>query len=311
LSRANRIGVVTVTYNASYVIDGFMNSLLQQAYSDFVLYLTDNSSSDQTPERIAQFQDSRIRLFQNQENVGWAEGVNRGVREALIDGCSFILLMNNDIEFEPSLLEELITGLKRYSCDMIVPKILFFDDREMIWSAGGTFRPWRGYAPAHYGVFEIDRGQFDVPRRVEHGPACCLLIRREVFERIGLLDGRFFLGMDDADFCFRAMRAGLVLFYLPSAKLFHKASSSTGGIGSDVSARYNTRGHIIYMLKHLGVWRCLFFLPAYQIYLALNLITRKINFSRFLLHEHAFFEGVRIWRSSAVGESTSRFCPTN
>lgn len=299
------IGVVTVTYNSSCILDRFMRSILRQTYSDFVLYITDNASSDQTPERIAGYEDRRIRIFRNQENLGWAEGVNRGVEQALADGCPLILLMNNDTEFDTALLAQLACGLAEHRCDMIVPKILFLDKQEMIWSAGGTFRRWRGYAPAHYGVFEIDRGQFDIPRRVEHGPACCLLIRREVFEQIGLLDARFFLGLDDADFCYRAMRAGFTLFYLPAAKMLHQASSSTGGIGSDLSSRYTTRGQVIYILKHFGVMGRAIYLPAYQVMLLVRLVTRKINLSRFLLRERAFFEGLRLWRRTST-EMTNR-----
>jgi GT2 family glycosyltransferase len=299
---ANRstIGVVSVTYNASAIIDGFLTSLLKQTYSDFVLYITDNASSDRTLEQIARYNDPRVRVFRSQQNLGWAEGVNHGIRAALADSCPLIVLMNNDTEFDASLLVQLASGLDEYQCDMIVPKILFFDQQDMIWSAGGTFRRWRGYAPAHYGVFEIDRGQFDLPQRVEHGPACCLLIRRKVFEQIGLLDERFFLGLDDADFCYRAMRAGLKLFYLPSAKMFHKASSSTGGVGSDLSSRYTTRGQVIYILKHFGVLGRAIYLPAYQMLLLVRLITRKINLLRFLLQERAFFEGLRVWTSTEM-----------
>ena len=295
------IGVVAVTYNATRIIRGFLTSLLNQTYSEFILYLTDNASSDETLSEIAQYPDARIRVFRNSENLGWAEGANRGIRAALADGCPLLLLMNDDTEFDPDLLEELAKGLDDCQCDMIVPKILFFDNRQMIWSAGGTFRPWRGYAPSHHGVFQIDRGQFDLPRQVEHGPACCLLLRRAVFDRIGILDQRFFLCFDDADLCYRAMRAGFKLFYLPSAILLHKASSSTGGVASDINARYGTRSAVIYMLKHLGIWRRLFFLPAYQVYLVMKLLTGKMKPARFVLREKAFVEGLRVWKQTTRG----------
>ena len=150
---------------------------------------------------------------------------------------------------------------------MIAPKILYHDDQRRIWSAGGGFNSHRGYAGFHHGYDEIDHGQFEVPRQVDHAPACCLLIRKEVFEKIGFMDSRYFTYVEDTDFSYRAKRAGLTLMYLPSARLLHKAHSLTGGLFSDFMMRYTTRNRIYFMLKHFGPWRGLYYVPAYQAHL--------------------------------------------
>lgn len=295
-----KIGAVTVTYNSGRVIDGFMESMLRQTYSNFVMYVVDNASSDQTLEQVARYKDTRISLISNKKNLGIAEGNNQGADVALASGCELVLFINNDTEFEPWLLERLITGLKEHACDMIAPKILFYDNQEIIWSAGGGFNPLKGYAGYHYGLGQTDRGQFDVVRNVDHAPACCLLVRKEVFVRIGFMDSRYFVYLDDTDFCYRAKRAGLKLLYLPSAKLLHKVSSLTGGPESAFSVRYRTRNQIYFMLKNLGLWRGLYYLPAFQIFLVLKLIARTIDVSGFFLREKAFVEGLRVWRHSAA-----------
>ena len=295
-----KIGVVTVTYNSSQVIDGFMASLLQQTYSEFVLYVIDNNSSDGTIRQVARHKDPRVSIVRNQRNLGFAEANNQGTHAALESGCESVLFINNDTEFEPLLLEKLAAGMKERGCDMIAPKILFHDNQQVIWSAGGGFNPWKGYAGYHYGVGQTDRGQFDVPRSVDHAPACCLLVRKEVFAKIGLMDSRYFAYHDDTDFCYRAKRAGLKLIYLPSAKLLHKASSLTGGPESNFSVRYRTRNQIYFMLKHLGLWRGLYYLPAFQAFLLWRLISREIDLPGFYLREKAFAEGLRVWRHSAA-----------
>jgi GT2 family glycosyltransferase len=298
MSSPVKIGAVTVTYNSGVVIDGFMESMLRQTYSTFYLYIIDNVSSDDTLKRIAQYRDPRIRLVVNQENMGFAEGSNQGIRAALADGRDAVLLINNDTEFEPLLLENLAAGLDQYACDMTAPKILYHDSRQKIWSAGGGFRALKGYAGFHYGLNQLDCGQFDQPRAVEHAPACCLLIRKQVFDTIGLMDQRYFVYLDDTDFCYRATRAGLTLIYVPSAELLHKASSLTGGSESEFSVRYRTRNQIYFMLKHLGVWRNLFYLPAFQVYQLARLICRRIGWRGFSLREKAFVEGLRLWFES-------------
>jgi GT2 family glycosyltransferase len=293
-----KIGVVTVTFNSAQVIDGFMRSMLAQDYSNFALYIVDNISKDDTLQCLSRYSDSRIHVLANPKNLGIAEANNQGTEAALASGCELVLFVNNDTEFEPDLFRKMIVGRSQHSSDMVTPKILFYDQQDRIWSAGGGFKPWKGYLGFHYGYGEADRGQFDAVRVVEHGPACCLLVRKEVFSKIGLMDTRYFVYHDDTDFCFRAKRAGLKLIYLPSAQLLHKASSLTGGPESEFSVRYQTRNHIYFMLKHLGFLRAVLYLPAFQISLLLKLLSHKIDFASFSLREKAFAEGVRVWLQS-------------
>jgi GT2 family glycosyltransferase len=291
------IGVVTVTYNSGQVIKDFLASLLSQTHLHYTAYIVDNASSDDTRQNIAAFKDSRIQLIANVDNLGIAEGNNQGIRKALNNGCDLVLLINNDTEFGPSLFQELVRGLDDYSCDMVAPKILFYHDRT-IWSAGGGIDPRRAYSGFHYGYGQLDRGQFDTPRRVDHAPACCLLIRKQVFERIGVMDTRYFTYVEDTDFCYRAKRAGVKLMYLPSATLLHKAHSLTGGLSSDFMMKYTTRNRVYFMLKHFGPWRGLYYIPAYQLHLFLQLLLRKAGVSRFWLREKAFLEGLRLYCNS-------------
>lgn len=293
-----KIGVVTVTYNSGTVIDEFVGCLLRQTQRDFIAYFVDNASSDDTRERVTHCPDPRIVLLANKDNVGVAEGNNQGIRAALEAGCDYVLFINNDTTFEDTLIQDLVQGLEVYCCDMMAPKILFFDEPERIWCAGGGFDRLKGYAGIHYGAGEVDCGQFNVPRRVQHAPTCCLLVRCSVFERIGMMDKLYFVYIDDTDFCFRASQAGCELMYLPSARLFHKVSRLTGGPSSPFSVRYCTRNHIYFILKNLGILRSAFYLPAYQLHLLTKLLRRKIDVSGFWLRERAFVEGLQVWRTS-------------
>jgi GT2 family glycosyltransferase len=295
-----KVGVVTVTYNSAKVIDGFLTSLLAQTFQNFILYVVDNISSDETLARLATYRDARIRVIANPDNRGIAEGNNQGIRAALEDGCSLILLLNNDTEFEPKLLERLVAGIDRTASDMVAPKILFHHDQNKIWSAGGGLDARRAYSGFHHGYGETDRGQFDQARPVQHAPACCLLIRENVFRRIGVMDDRYFAYVEDTDFCYRAMRAGLTITYLPEARMLHKAHSLTGGLFSPFMMRYTTRNRTYFMLKHFGRGRGLLYVIAYQLYLVIQVLARRVKWSMFVLRERAFLEGLRLWRESVA-----------
>jgi GT2 family glycosyltransferase len=293
-----KIGVVTVTYNSAQVLDGFLSSLLRQSHTDFLLYVVDNASSDDTLKHLARYDDCRILLIANQKNVGVARGNNQGIRAALEAGCDSVLLINNDTEFGPELLANLADGLDRFECDMVAPKILHFDNPEIIWSAGGGFNRLKGYAGFHYGLGQPDDGKFDSVRKVDHAPTCCLLVRKAVFSRVGTMDQWYFVYIDDADFCYRAKRQGMRLMYLPHARLLHKVSSLTGGAQSEFSIRYCARNHVYFILKNLGPWRSLVYLPAYQLHLIGKFAIRRINGQEFFLREKAFCEGLRLWKLS-------------
>ena len=291
-----KIGVVTVTYNSGPVLEAFLSSLSGQSYSNFLLYAVDNDSKDASIALLETWGDSRLRLITSAENVGVAEGNNLGTRAALRDECEFVLYLNNDVEFEPETFDKLVCDIEALHCELLAPKILF-EDRVRIWSAGGGFNPVKGYLGFHSGEGEPDHLQFESPRRIEHSPTCCLLVRRSVFDRIGMMDAKYFVYHDDSDFSFRAWRAGLTMFYTPRARIFHKVSYLTGGADSPFSIRYNTRNHIYFMLKNLGLLRCLYYLPAFELRLLYKAFSRSISRTEYSIRQRAVLEGIRVWVS--------------
>jgi len=293
-----KVGIITVTYNSGNVIDEFIASALHQTHSNLSLYIVDNASKDDTVERLRSYRDGRVKIIESATNTGAADGNNQGIRTALADDCDPILLINNDTVFEADLLEKLLAGMNGHGCEMIAPKILFHGQANVIWSAGGDFDRARGYTSHLYGHGECDSGQYDRCRYVENAPTTCLLLKRKVFEQIGYLDHRYFAYVEDTDFCYRAKCAGMKLLYFPSAVIWHKAHSLSGGLFSEFMMRYTTRNRVYFMLKHLGLLRSLYFIPAYQVYLIQQFVFRKIDMSMFWVREKGFLEGLQVWRES-------------
>jgi GT2 family glycosyltransferase len=293
------IGVVTVTFNSASVIRGFMDSLLKQEHAAFILYVVDNASSDETLQYVAVYADPRVTKIRNSTNVGVAEGNNIGIRAALEDGCAYVLLINNDTVFDCDLLSQLGVGLNTYVCDMIVPKILYFDAPDKIWCAGGYFRRLDGTS-RHFGYGKRDDGRFDRSRSVPYSPTCCMLIKAAVFKRIGLMDANYFVYFDDTDFCYRAQRQSFRLYYLSSARVWHKVSSLTGGAESDFTVRYCTRNQVYYVLKNLPRWQLLYYLPLFQIRILAKFVLMSRRLTALWMAEKAFFAGVSLFNSHGV-----------
>ncbi len=245
-----KIGVVTVTYNSGSVLPEFLESLALQTYKNIVLYVIDNDSKDETLEIVSRPSKYKIVTIANPKNVGVAAGNNLGIRSALEDGCQCILLLNNDTVFPEDLIAELYAGLERYNCDMSTAKMFYHDSPNVLWYGGGRFPAWRGLQPTHDGFEAIDTGQYDQPRRVTYTPTCCLLLRRSVVDRVGMMDEAYFAYCDDTDYLLRCLQHRISLWYVPRAKLWHKVSSLTKS-QPEFTARLLARNRIYLIRKHM------------------------------------------------------------
>jgi len=204
-----------------------LRSLSAVKYENFKILLVDNASSDGTVEAVAR-EFPAASIVSNSTNLRFAGGNNVGIRIAMERGADFVLLLNNDTTVDPDFLTELVAGASSDSTGMTGPKMYFYDDPKRLWYAGGKIEFWKGWI-SHIGVREVDAGQYDTPAETQYISGCCVLVKKEVVERIGMLDEAYYIYGEDADWCVRATRAGYVLRYVPAARIWHKLSVSSGG----------------------------------------------------------------------------------
>ncbi len=190
--------------------------------------MVDNASSDGTVESVRSKFPS-VKVITNQANLRFAGGNNVGIDYAMQNGADYVVLLNNDTTVDPAFLSELVQTAESDSrIGMAGPKIYYYNEPERIWFAGGKVEYWKGWV-SHIGIREPDNGQYDTPRDVDYLTGCCMLVKREVIERIGKLDESFFIYGEDADWSLRAARAGYRLRFVPSSVIWHKVSASSGG----------------------------------------------------------------------------------
>ena len=228
-----------------------------QQYKNFILYVVDNASTDKTLSILKRSNDSRIVVIKNKSNYGVAKANNKGILKAIDEGCDQILIINNDVEFESTLIDTLIKTQKQYQCSLVSPKMMYFNSPNSIWYAGSWFIKNKGYLPLHRGMKDIDKGQYDETIEVEYAPTCCLLVKREVFDDIGIMNEKYFVYFDDTDFSYRIWKDGRhKMFYYPNVEFYHKVGSLTKSFEqnahetyrSDFFIQQNTRNQI-YFLK--------------------------------------------------------------
>ena len=301
----DKIGLVTITYNSADVLQPFLDCVWQQTHNNLVLYVIDNASQDSTRFILKMENDSRLQIINNSTNFGVAKANNQGIESAITDGCDQVLIINNDVEFETTLIEKLLQGQAEKSCSLVAPKMMYFDNPNHIWYAGSWFIKKKGYSPLHRGMKQLDEGQYDEIVEVEYAPTCCLLAKKEVFQDIGLMDEKYFVYFDDTDFSYRVWKDRRhKMFYYPDVKFYHKVGSLTNSFNKkedkifrgDFFIQQNTKNHIYFLKKIVGFFAYAFIIWLFfknNIKFILNPQIRK-NFKTWLLINKSYFEGVRM-----------------
>ena len=283
----SRLTVVTVTYNSASVLPEFLASLKAQSFRDFEVLFIDNKSSDNTRDIVTQACDTRFRLIANNDNAGFSKGCNQGIRQAEETHRHLVLLINNDTTFPNDLFKKLVDTSEDYP--VVVPKMRYADPAERLWTAGGRFLRYNGFRSAHTGMDEKDMGQYDTPGNIAFAPMCCMLIRNDVFQKIGHLDERIFAYCEDTDFCIRLQKAGIPIWYQPDALIFHKVSSLTGGTQSDFYVKNAAFGKAYVLNKHGNALERWLWDKVYRLFYAARRISGQLTQAQWQLarKEHA------------------------
>ena len=231
-----------------------------QGWSSRVL-VVDNGSSDGSVERLAALHP-QVEVLALGENLRFAGGNNAGLERALGRGADAVMLLNNDTEADPALLERLVLALEQDpAAAAAAPLIYLTAPRDRIWYAGG--RCWVGLGHAsHRGLFAHDRGQYREVEATGYVSGCCLLARREAWERVGLLDERYHIYAEDADWSLRARAQGFRLLFVPTARLWHKVSASAGA-ASPWKIYQRLRANLVLFARHARGLGRVTWLPAF------------------------------------------------
>lgn len=220
--------IVLVNWNGRDVTLACLDSLAKLTYPQFKVVVVDNASTDGSVQAIRDRHPTVV-VQEQQRNLRFAGGSNAGIRYALEHGAEMICLLNNDTTVDSNFLTALVARLQSdATIGAVAPKIYYFDEPQRIWFAGGEISMWTG-TMRHVGIRELDRGQYETSREIDYATGCCILTRKEVIERVGMLDESYHMYTEDADWSMRIRRAGYRIMYEPRAKVWHKLSIASGG----------------------------------------------------------------------------------
>jgi GT2 family glycosyltransferase len=216
--------VVILNWNLPQETIACVDSVRANPRSGVEVVIVDNGSVDRSVERFRDRFGAAVKILENARNLGFAAGVNVGIRWALAAGARSVLLLNNDTLVDADMIRHLVAPLVRSPRAGVVGPVIYYHDRpQRVWRFGDREVPW---LPVPLELSERVLSQVDGPFRLDYVTACGMLVRRQVFEDIGLFDERYFMYFEDADFCRRARDAGHEIWCVPRARMWHKVSLS-------------------------------------------------------------------------------------
>lgn len=259
------VSIVIVNWNGindtCIALDSIHKLRTQKLHID--TYVVDNGSTNDSVV-ILKRNYPWVHLIEAGKNLGFTGGNNVGIRAALDNGADFVWLLNNDTYVDPDAAC-LVDAFHDPNVGVAGSKIYFAKGHEyhkaryamsergkVLWYAGGVI-DWSNMYASHRGVDEVDHGQYDRHDVTEFVTGCSMMIKRSVFEHIGMLDDAYYLYLEDVDFSLRAKNAGFKLMYYPKSIIWHVNAGSSGGPGNPIHEYYQTRNRLLAGIRYAPI----------------------------------------------------------
>jgi len=230
------LSIIIVNWNSKDVLKDCLNSIYKSRFnSEYEILVVDNGSSDNSAEVIEK-QFPHVRLIKNKENAGYAQANNQAIGESK---GRYVLLLNPDTIILNNAIEKMVDFLsKNKDIGILGPKIFRRDGSLQIscyrfYSLSSLFSTKILFTRFGKGWF-YKNFDYNQTKEVDVVAGACLLIKREMIKNVGLLDERFFMYSEEADWCFRAKKSGWKVVFYPEAEIIHLIGASSENIQEEM-----------------------------------------------------------------------------
>lgn len=261
------ISIIIPNYNGKHYLESIMPVLVE---SEHEIIIIDNASTDGSIEFL-QENFSEVILILNDDNMGFSVAVNQGIKRA---NSEYILLLNNDTEFELEAFDKMIRVMNTdKNIFSVASKMVQYHDKNLIDTAGDEYNIFGWAYKRGYNMSSETRINM---KRVFSSCAGAALYRKSVFEKIGYFDEGFFAYMEDVDVGYRANIFGYKNIYCPEALIYHIGSGTSGSGRNAFKAKLSGRNNVYVAYKNMPLVQLLLNLP----FLTLGFFIKYIFFSR-------------------------------
>lgn len=257
---APAVAIIILTWENYGETADCLDSLRSISYGNYRVIVVDNGSEDGSIERL-QREYGWCEFVVNDENLGFARGNNVGISYALDTGTDYVLLLNDDTIVEPDFLEPLVETMEGYDRVAAVGGVNLLPDSGEIHNAGYVFHPWLAAKAALH-----REPVSDDPYPVDFVQSCLILLNPAFLREIGLLNEKYFIGMDDVDLAWKARERGWKVLVTPDSRIYHRVGETAST--SPFGVYHKTRNKLQFAEENLS--------PARRIPLYLSLLAYRL-----------------------------------
>lgn len=250
------VSIIIPNYNGIEYLENCLRSLKsQENQSEMEIIVVDNGSTDGSSELVHR-KFPEISYLQLRDNYGFCKAVNIGIKAAK---APYVILLNNDTQVHEYFVRELLDGMKRYpkafSCASLM---LNYSNRAVVDDAGDYYSAF-GWAYAR-GKGK-NSTEYQKEGKIFASCAGAAIYRKEVFEKIGYFDEAHFAYLEDIDIGYRARIYGYDNYYIPSAKVYHVGSGTSGSRYNEFKVRNSSRNNIYLIYKNMPTFQIILNMP--------------------------------------------------
>ncbi|MES2703817.1 MAG: glycosyltransferase family 2 protein [Bacteroidota bacterium] len=258
----NDTAVVILSYNGTKWHELFLPKIIEQAHTGYDVVLADNASTDDTLQYVQENFPS-VKTLQIPINRGFANGYYEALKQVK---AKYYILLSADFEVTDGWFPPLHRAME--ASDTLAacqPKIRYWREREKFEyaGAGGGFMDNFGYLFCRGRIFfdiEKDDHQYDDNIEVFWASGGCLMVRADLYHKVGGLDHDFYAHMEEVDLCWRLKNIGYRIGYIGSSLVYH-VGGSVISYGSPAKLYYNFRNNLILLLKNEKGTKLLWLFP--------------------------------------------------
>lgn len=250
--------IVLLNYNNWQDTIECVNSLNKSGVGSSNILIIENFSTDNSKNKLRE-EIPDVKVIYSGKNLGFTGGNNVGIKYAFENNFDYAVVLNNDTIVESNAIQTLTNQMDlNHDFTLGTGRIYYYPEKDKIWYDGGRVIKWRA-AEQHFN-FRKKVGETklnDDLREIDFISGCYMCIRLKELPRLGYMDEKFFIYLDDLEYSSRATKNQMKMLYVPSSVIYHKARGE--GKHTPKLIYYSIRNRRLVINLHFGIFTKMYF----------------------------------------------------